>query len=84
MVPRRGAGRTALRGLTATADGSASTRSRHQIDRSRPAAPAFSPIVVRASALGDCVKSHQIIAGMMVAAVSRPAAAVAARPAFVR
>ena len=28
--------------------------------------------------------SHQIIAGMMVAAVSRPAAAVAARPAFVR
>ena len=29
-------------------------------------------------------KSHQIIAGMMVAWVSRPAAAVAARPALVR
>ena len=38
----------------------------------------------RPSVASFCVKSHQIIAGMMVAAVSRPAAAVAARPAFVR
>ncbi len=33
---------------------------------------------------GFCAKSHQFIAGMMVACVSLPAAAVAARPALVR
>ena len=32
----------------------------------------------------SCVESHQIIAGMMTDSVSRPAAAAAARPAFVR
>jgi len=50
------------------------------------------PVAVRKSFLGAyhptvatfCAKSYQIVAGTMTAAVSRPAAAVAARPAFVR
>jgi hypothetical protein len=37
-----------------TAEKSASTRSRHEVDRCRPAAPPFSPIVVLARGLGDC------------------------------
>jgi hypothetical protein len=35
-------------------------------------------------ALNPVKKSHQIIAGMITVSASRPAAAVAARPAFVR
>ena len=52
--------------------------------RSRTTSPPASLVPYRRTLAACCVKSHQIIAGMMIASVRWAAAAVAARPALVR